>query len=201
MRAHTNILVANVTRKAHQVLPQWRTYLSSTNRSRLLRSWVGALWIEVFGVWGPFWWWWSELEFRDGAVQSLRTLMCAQTSWTTLKSDSSSITWFSRKHCKIDQLLCFFLHLCHDLGLSIYIIGVKRSHSSIHYYHDRFKNDNTAIDILIFWHIGVQKKWYNLSKLGGGIEVIWTKSKQLLFSGNRLGKKSTIFFLIFSLLL
>ena len=90
MRAHTNILVANVTRKAHQVLPQWRTYLSSTNRSRPLRSWAGALWIEVFGVWGPlcWWWWWSELEFRDGGVQSLRTLLCAQTSWMTLISDS-----------------------------------------------------------------------------------------------------------------
>ena len=37
----------------------------------------------------------------------------------------------------------------------------------------------------IFWHIGVQKKWYKLSKLGGGgrkeggwFEVIWTKSKR-----------------------
>ena len=34
----------------------------------------------------------------------------------------------------------------------------------------------------IFWHIGVQKKWYKLSKLGGGgggeVEVIWTKSKR-----------------------
>ena len=23
-------------------------------------------------------------------------------------------------------------------------------------------------DVLIFWHIGVQKRWYELSKLGGG---------------------------------
>ena len=32
----------------------------------------------------------------------------------------------------------------------------------------------------IFWHIGVKKKWYKLSKLGGGggVEVIWTKSKR-----------------------
>ena len=30
----------------------------------------------------------------------------------------------------------------------------------------------------IFWHIGVQKKWHKLSKLGGGVEVIWTKSKR-----------------------
>ena len=31
----------------------------------------------------------------------------------------------------------------------------------------------------IFWHIGVQKKWYKLSKLGGGgVNVIWTKSKR-----------------------
>ena len=31
----------------------------------------------------------------------------------------------------------------------------------------------------IFWHIGVKKKWYKLSKLGGGgMEVIWTKSKR-----------------------
>ena len=30
----------------------------------------------------------------------------------------------------------------------------------------------------IFWHIGVQKKWYKLSKLGGEVEVIWTKSKR-----------------------
>ena len=40
----------------------------------------------------------------------------------------------------------------------------------------------------IFWHIGVQKKWYKLSKLGGGgVEVIWTKSKRTatFFSGNR----------------
>ena len=30
-----------------------------------------------------------------------------------------------------------------------------------------------------FWHIGVQKKWYKLSKLGGGgVKVIWTKSKR-----------------------
>ena len=32
-----------------------------------------------------------------------------------------------------------------------------------------------------FWHIDVQKKWYKLSKLGGGkggVEVIWTKSKR-----------------------
>ena len=37
----------------------------------------------------------------------------------------------------------------------------------------------------IFWHIGVQKKWYKLSKLGGGgVEVIRQNSKeQLLFSG------------------
>ena len=31
----------------------------------------------------------------------------------------------------------------------------------------------------IFWHIGIKKKWYKLSKLGGeGVEVIWTKSKR-----------------------
>ena len=40
----------------------------------------------------------------------------------------------------------------------------------------------------IFWHIGVQKKWYKLSKLGGGggVEVIWTKSKRTatFFSGD-----------------
>ena len=32
----------------------------------------------------------------------------------------------------------------------------------------------------IFWHIGVQQKWYKLSKLGGGgvEQVIWTKSKR-----------------------
>ena len=31
----------------------------------------------------------------------------------------------------------------------------------------------------IFWHIGVQKKCYKLSKLGGGgVEVIWTKFKR-----------------------
>ena len=31
----------------------------------------------------------------------------------------------------------------------------------------------------IFWHIGVQKKWYKLSKLGGrGVDVIWTKSRR-----------------------
>ena len=30
-----------------------------------------------------------------------------------------------------------------------------------------------------FWHIGVKKKWYKLSKFwGGGVEVIWTKSKR-----------------------
>ena len=38
----------------------------------------------------------------------------------------------------------------------------------------------------IFWHIGVQKKWYKLSKLGGGgrgnLDKI--KKKQILFSGN-----------------
>ena len=33
----------------------------------------------------------------------------------------------------------------------------------------------------IFWHIGIQKKWYKLSKLGGeggGVKVIWTKYKR-----------------------
>ena len=32
----------------------------------------------------------------------------------------------------------------------------------------------------IFWHIGIKKKWYKLSKLGegGGVKVIWTKSKR-----------------------
>ena len=33
----------------------------------------------------------------------------------------------------------------------------------------------------IFWYIGVQKKWYKLSKLGEGggvVEVIWTKSNR-----------------------
>ena len=30
-----------------------------------------------------------------------------------------------------------------------------------------------------FWHVGVKKKWYKLSKFwGGGVEVIWTKSKR-----------------------
>ena len=29
-----------------------------------------------------------------------------------------------------------------------------------------------------FWHVGVKKKWYKLSKSGGGVEVIWTKSKR-----------------------
>ena len=29
-----------------------------------------------------------------------------------------------------------------------------------------------------FLHIGVQKKWYKFSKLGGGVVVIWTKSKR-----------------------
>ena len=34
----------------------------------------------------------------------------------------------------------------------------------------------------IFWHIGVQKKWHKLSKLGGGgggVKVISTKSKRI----------------------
>ena len=38
------------------------------------------------------------------------------------------------------------------------------------------------------WHIGVKKKWYKLSKFwGGGVEVIWTKSKRTatFFSGDR----------------
>ena len=31
----------------------------------------------------------------------------------------------------------------------------------------------------IFWNVGVRKKWYKLSKFwGGGVEVIWTKSKR-----------------------
>ena len=39
-----------------------------------------------------------------------------------------------------------------------------------------------------FWHVGVKKKWYKLSKLGGGRgEVIWTKYKRTatFFGGNR----------------
>ena len=39
----------------------------------------------------------------------------------------------------------------------------------------------------IFWHIGVKKKWYKLSKLGGGVKVIWTQSKRTanFFPGDR----------------
>ena len=37
----------------------------------------------------------------------------------------------------------------------------------------------TVTPAKIFWHVGVKKKWYKLSKFwGGGVEVIWTKSKR-----------------------